>query len=81
MTRLTIRVDSTTRLTRLQPVDFCFFFILKQRRFDFKKKRIDPDDSVTQSKSGIQALDRAGHQAGKNYGFDLNHKTFFCQNL
>jgi hypothetical protein len=59
------RYDLATRSkTRLQPVDF-FFFLLKQRRFDFLKKQIDMDDPVTWSKSGTRALDRAG---SKNYG-------------
>jgi hypothetical protein len=34
----------TRSKTRLQPVDF-LFFLLKRRRFDFKKK-IDPSDPV-----------------------------------
>jgi hypothetical protein len=47
LTRLTRRVDSTTRSkTRLQLIDFCFFFLLKQCRFDFFFLRIDPDDPV-----------------------------------
>jgi len=41
VTQLTRRVDSTTRSkTRLQPIDFCFFFLLKQYCFDLKKKLI-----------------------------------------
>jgi hypothetical protein len=46
----------------LQPVDF-FFFLLKQRRFDLKKK-IDPGDPVTRSKLGIRTLNQAAHRAG-----------------
>jgi hypothetical protein len=36
--------------------------------FDFKKKRIDPGDPVTQSKPRTRALDRVG---SKNYDFKL----------
>jgi hypothetical protein len=35
-----VRPGNTRSKTRLQPVDFCFVFLLKRRRFDFKK--IDP---------------------------------------
>jgi hypothetical protein len=42
VTRLTRRVDLVTRLTRQDPVanllTFVFFFLLKRRRFDLKKK-------------------------------------------
>jgi hypothetical protein len=66
-----IRCDPATRSkTRLQSVDF--FFLLKQRRFDFFKKKIDPDDPVTWSKPGTRALDRA---ESKNY--DLLLKTMY----
>jgi hypothetical protein len=68
-----------TRLTRQDPVknlialvDFCFFFfLLKRRRFDFKKN--DPGNPVTRSKPGTRALDRAG---SKNYGLYLK-KIYF----
>jgi hypothetical protein len=48
------------------------FFLLKQRRFDFFKKKFDPDDPVTWSKPGTRALDRA---ESKNY--DLLLKTMY----
>jgi hypothetical protein len=46
-----------------KPVDFCFFlfFLLKRRRFDFKKKLTRP----TRSKLGTRVLDRTG---SSNYG-------------
>jgi hypothetical protein len=42
-----------TRLTRLT-----FIFLLKQRRYDLKKKKL------TRSKPETQNLDRAGHRTG-----------------
>jgi hypothetical protein len=36
-----------------KPVDFCFFFLLKRRRFDFFKKKIDPADPVKTQNSGL----------------------------
>jgi hypothetical protein len=57
--------------TRLQPVDFCFF-LPKRRRFDFKKKQIDPADSVTRSKPRTQA----GHWTGSE-NYDENHDNNF----
>jgi hypothetical protein len=64
VTQLTRRVDSTTRSkTRLQPIDFCFFFLLKQCRFDFFKKKLI---QVTRLKPRIQILDRTGF---KNYNY------------
>jgi hypothetical protein len=57
----------TRSKTRLQPVDFCFFFFTKTTPFwIFFKIGIDPAASVTWSKSGTRALDRARF---KNYGF------------
>jgi hypothetical protein len=56
--------SKTRSKTWLQPVDFCFF-LLKRRRFDFFKKRIDPTDPVTRLKPETQALNRAGSE---NYG-------------
>jgi len=44
------------------PLTF-IFFLLKWRRFDYKK-RIDPGDPMTRSKPGTRALKRAG---SKNY--------------
>jgi hypothetical protein len=47
---------------------FVFFFLLKRRCFDLKKK-IDPANPVTRSnlvtrpKPGTRALDRASHRA------------------
>jgi len=32
-----LKVNLVARLTRLQPVNFCVFFLLKQHRFDLKK--------------------------------------------
>ena len=58
-----MRPGKTRSKTRLQPVDFCFFF-LNQRCFDFFKKKIDPGDPVTRSKPRTRILDRAG---SKNY--------------
>ena len=49
------------------PLTFVFF-LLKQRRFNFKKKRIDPGDPVIWSKPETRVLERAGHRPGfKNY--------------
>jgi hypothetical protein len=45
-------------------VVFCFFlylFLLKRRRFDFKKKT-DPANPVTQSKINDPVKTRTGHQ-------------------
>jgi hypothetical protein len=47
--------------TWLQPVDSCFFFLLKRRHFNFFKK-INPDDPVTGSKPETRALNRAGSE-------------------
>jgi hypothetical protein len=67
-TRRTRRVDPARpdQKTRLRSVHF---FLLKQHRFDFfKKKRIDLGDSVTRSKPGIQILDWAGYRTwSENY--------------
>jgi len=54
----------TQSKTRLQPVNFCFCFFIKTMLFWFIKK-IDPNNLVTQSKPGAQALNRAGSE---NYG-------------
>ena len=43
----------------VNPLTFFFVFLLKRRRFDFKKKRTDPANLVTRSKPGTRALDRA----------------------
>ena len=50
---------------RLQSVDF-YFFLLKQRRFDFKKKLT----RVTRSKPETRVLDRAGSE---NYAITINN--------
>jgi hypothetical protein len=49
--------------TRLQPIDFCFFFKLKRHRFDFFKKKLT---WTTWSKLETRTLNRAGF---KNYDF------------
>jgi len=56
--------------TRLQPVDFCFFFFTKTKPFwIFFKIEIDPTAPVTQLKPETGTLDRVGHRAMfKNYG-------------
>ena len=48
-------LGKTRSKTRLQA-----FFLLKRRRFNLKKNRIDPGDPVTRSKPGTRALNRAG---------------------
>jgi len=64
VTQLTGQVDSTTRSkTQLQPIDFCFFFLLKQCRFDFFFKKIDPGNPVK-----IQNPD-LGPDRSKNYNY------------
>jgi hypothetical protein len=60
-------VDLVIRLKIwLQPVDFCFF-LLKRRRFDFKK--IEPGDLVTRLKPETRALDRTGSKNYDHYSF------------
>jgi hypothetical protein len=61
VTRLTRRPSWPGKIrskTQLQPVNF--FFLLKWHRFDLKKKRIDPGNPMTRSKSGTLILDRTG---------------------
>jgi len=43
----------TRSKTQLQSVNFCFF-VLKRRRFDFLKKRIDPDNPVKTQNPGLR---------------------------
>jgi hypothetical protein len=66
-------------LTRQDPVKnpiatrWLLFFLLKRRRFDFKKKLTQ----ATPSKPGTRALNQAGHQAGsKNYGSNNSHALY-----
>ena len=40
-------------------VDFCFFFLLKRRSFDFFKKKLTRSNPVTRLKPRTRALDRA----------------------
>jgi hypothetical protein len=55
--------SKTRSKTRLQHVDFCFFFT-KSTLFWFFLKKNDPGNPVTRSKPGTRILDRAG---SKNY--------------
>jgi hypothetical protein len=61
-TWLTRRPGKTRSKTRLQPIDFCFFY-KNDVVLILKKIRIDPGDLVTRSKPEIQFLDRVDHQA------------------
>jgi hypothetical protein len=58
VTRMTRRVDPAKPGQDPVVNPLTFVFLLKRRRFDYKK-RIDPTDPVTRSKPGTRALNRA----------------------